>query len=374
MIGVFLRTTGYLIRAQARTPLFAVLFAVLLACSTVPLFMDASPVKAVVICDEDSSGLSRELAALINEKNAVSLRTAEAADLPHELSRLKSGVVEAVFVISRGYGERMTAGEYKDLVRLYLSPYSTSSKTFSDSVAAIVMSQWLGHAVNERALEALNSTAGQEAARLYRESGAEPILTLQVEGELHMPGLSDEPLRRAHNGLITLAVVSCFLLLCLPYGLGQERSALLDRFASRGWCAAGLVFAQPATIAPAAAVAAAIPCVALAVTSGALQGVGIWLMFVLYLAVWIGISALLVSAIRVSAVQLAFAVILAILNAILAFPAGLSQGFGPARALVAGHWFSSALQQGVIDTGLLALAASAIVACGAGLFASRIRQ
>jgi hypothetical protein len=97
-----------------------------------------------------------------------------------------------------------------------------------------------------------------------------------------------------------------------------------------------------------------------------------YLLFLFILFSWVGISTALNSLTRNPSVQLSFAAVLAILNAILSYPSGLLQSAGFVRFLLPGYWFTQAIGQGAAILPALPVVAVALGAVGVGILIANL--
>lgn len=352
----FWKTAYYLLRAQLRMPLFYLAVALLLAVPLTLLGMRHSPLPVAALYDADGSALSRQLAAQAQKSGAMQLDEIKADALDAALLKLRNGGLEAVFVIEAGYGQRLTGGDYAGAVKLYVSPYSTSAKTLSDILAAGVMAQWAQQEACAQA-ERLSPGAGADAARLYAQDG-QPILLLSVAGEAAL--VQGEDAGPAQNALFALSALSCLMLLCLP-GDAAPRRALLERFASRGQGAAGYLFARPVPWAVLPALAALPVAIRFAAQRG-MEGLLLYLCFLLYLVWLMGLCVVLDLLVPGPAARAPLAFTFAVANAMVSYPGGLLQGAGVFRYFFGGYWLAVSGW-----ASLPPLAALALGACLAGI-------
>ena len=360
----FFKTTWFLLRAQLRVPLFYAVCAAVLALTLALLGMRHSVLPEAALYDADGSALSRELVALAQQSDAMRLKQIEGGALDAALTQLRNGRLEAVFVIESGYGRKLAGGEYKDAMKLYISPYSTSAHTFSDILAADIMAQWTRQAAYAQA-EHASPGAGEDAARLYAQ-GERPILLLQAQGDAALVGAPDS--RAAHWAAYALSALSCLFILSLPSGSAAQRDALLERFQSRGQSVAGYLFARPAHWTLPSALAALPVAYRLAVQVGIGAGLAFYTGFLLYLVWLAGFAVTLDLLAPGPAARFSLIFALAAANATASYPSGLFIGAGAFRYLFGGYWLSLAPDNA---QALLPLLGLALAVCLTGFALSK---
>lgn len=90
----------------------------------------------VAFVDEDKSDYSKLLLDRLNEKEGFSIKVETSKQA---LEMLKGNEIEAIFVLKKGFEEKITSGESKEIIDLVKSPSSFSSDYIGEVVAGEVM-------------------------------------------------------------------------------------------------------------------------------------------------------------------------------------------------------------------------------------------
>lgn len=90
----------------------------------------------VAFVDEDNSGYSKTLLDRLNKKEGFTVKVTNSKEA---LDMLKGNEIEAVFVLKKGFQEKIIAGESKAVIDLVKSPSSFSSEYIGEVVAGEVM-------------------------------------------------------------------------------------------------------------------------------------------------------------------------------------------------------------------------------------------
>ena len=343
----FMHTLKYLMKAQMKTAGFYIMTVIALVGILVPLFTSASSPLTIAICDEDSSQMSRELIASAASHSELKLQQVNIEELPAQMQRVQNGSLEAVFVIPKGYEKNVQNGQYKKLVKLYLSPYSTSASTSSDVLASCIMSQWFNEAVKIKAQEILLKTDNENAN--FVPSGSNEVsqmIRLDVNGNTESDNTYGLPQKKANNALYILAVIACFQILCFSSGGKSDGQAILERLKSQGSGSAPYYFALAGCSALPMAILSVIPCIFLAANMELYHAFTAFAAFIAYLFIWAVWTSILNMISRGSYLKLTLASTLAIFNAILSFPGALTgvPAFLSLKSVFAGYWMISALK------------------------------
>jgi hypothetical protein len=330
--------------------IFAILFLIALGLALATHFdVSARENIPVGVIDEDQSALSAKLTEEAGKDTLFAIRGFDAKDRTGALNILSTGTLEALFIIPKGYGQKLESGVYKDSVSLYFSPYSTLGKTLSDAFGALVFRQYIQSEVVLRARGYAGEAAEKDAEALLGTTPLQNILRIETIGSGGVASGGN----KAHTGAYLLAMFAAFYILC-AISLPQNMSELSERM---------VFYKNSATVFSIAYVLAhALPflCAAfayacfLAFASGLGQAALFFASFALYIFC-LAMLLLLVEKFRPApAARIGIGVAFCLLNAVFAYPGGL---FAHAlRFIFPASLFMQAQQTPVFIFALLAFA------------------
>jgi hypothetical protein len=308
----FIRKT-FVIFTRSLLRQLALLFIASLLLSALPVFLQNRELRLNVgLVDEDRT---EESAALAGNAEQDALFSVSRYNSPLEaLNLVKSGSLEALFVIRRGYAAELSKGNYKGVIEAVYSPYSASVKTLSDAFGALVLRELMRKDAYARAAEKLPRLTAEEFGRVFEAAGGD-ILSLEVvPAGATAPPEQPAPLQLP---FYLLSLAAMFYMLC-AVKLPQNMPALLERIQKPG----GFLFAWFGVHTLPFLTASAVLSVCLAFTfPAALAGFPAFLLYLLALVGLLSASSLLPLS---DSARICLAAAFSLLNAVFAYPAGLA--------------------------------------------------
>jgi len=342
----------------------AVLFIAALALSSLPLFLHGGGMRiAVGLVDEDRTEASAALTGNAKKDALISItefkKTSDALDL------VKSGSLEALFVIRRDYAKNIAEGSYKGVIEAVYSPYSSSVKTLSDAFGVLVLRELMRQEAYARVKEKTPQFTAEEFARVFDTSGGADILSLEV-----IAGGQAAPVEQPDTlplPLYLLSLAALFYMLC-AVRLPQNMTALAERIKNPG----GFLFAYFGVHGLPFLAAALALCITFAFIVSLAAALMAFLAFVLYLVCIIGLLSASSKIPLSDSTRICLMAAFCLLNAVFAYPAGFAS-FSVLRFL-----FPAALLQGAVTGRFEYLIVSAayagiFLALGAG-FKTKAKQ
>jgi hypothetical protein len=146
------------------------------------------------------------------------------------LDDLKAGTLEAVFVVDKGFEEKIMSGEYEDTLTMYRSPYSSVAAIVAEGVGAEVMHLWLARysAIVAAEYDSVLETKVFDEVLAYM---VKPIMNIERIGEQGSL-LASNPLPSAAKKSVFLAASLCCLFMLLG-AVNAASSEFGQRLASR---------------------------------------------------------------------------------------------------------------------------------------------
>jgi len=248
---------------------------------------DAQRPVAIGWADYDNSKYSETLLDGVKQYPLLEVKQADEEEL---LGELRTGNLEAVFVLHEGFENSIRNGEYEDTMTMHKSAYSSVAGVISEGVSAKLMQIWLAEYSAEIARDyGADDTEVFEGIMTYMD---DPIMTIERKGELQDLESEDPLYDAAERSLNITAVICCLLMLISAAAFSdtdsfEQRLMSVNMSAESYRLALGIgdtVFLLPACIPAAAAFCA----------SGNIgRGEITLLLFALYLLSYGGAGALL---------------------------------------------------------------------------------
>lgn len=291
---LFLRTIKYRLKKNFITLKGLVLLLLTLAAAIMPLIgtlKHDSNQKPVLIgwVDNDNSEYSRQLLNGVEEYPLLSVKQTNETKL---IAELKTGKLEAVFVVNKGFEDIIKKGEYEDTLTMHKSAYSSVAGVISEGVVAKVMQIWLAEYSSSIARQYRDDEAAKNVFEGVLEYMVTPIMSIERKGVMQ-EYIAPSPLyESAQKSLYITAAISCLFMLINAAAFSGSNS-FEDRSSSNNFSMesyrmavgmADVVFLLPGCF-PAA--------IAFCIAGSTGRSAIILLMYVLYLLSYSGVGALL---------------------------------------------------------------------------------
>jgi len=197
---------------------------VALGVALAPILLAGTPSVPVCIYDLDNSPQSQSVIETIVTKS----EGIEIVDMDIESARkaLETGAVEVIFEIKQGFGEKLTNGEYEDLINMQLSKYSRGGRTISDAVAAAVMDEYSKCIAYNTVFE---HTGDAQLADTTANNARSSDLTLIIFSETGRTSAQKDT--GVNNSILYLSAIICAFGVCFS---SVNNSAVSQRLASEG--------------------------------------------------------------------------------------------------------------------------------------------
>ena len=220
---MYRKTFIYSLKYFFLTPLNTVLFLVALPVVLAPILLAQTPSVPVCLYDLDNSESSSNVVNIISENENIQLTD---MDISSAKRALETGSIEAIFELRPGFGEKISKGEYENLIYMQLSKYSRSGRTISDAVAAAVMQEYSKHIAYNTVLYETGDKSLAEQTVINAEKSDSVLIVLRETGKT--AAVKDNGSR---NSILYLSAVICAFALC--FGSGHN-SAVSQKLASMG--------------------------------------------------------------------------------------------------------------------------------------------
>ena len=289
---LFIHSLKYRLKQNLTAAGNLVMLALALAAAVYPLFIineqekQQQPVPIGWV-DQDNSFYSEKL---LESMTMLDLLEVKPGGMDQLIGELRTGKLEAVFVVNEGFEEKIMSGEYEDTLTMYKSPYSSVAAIISEGVGAEVMHLWLAQysAIVASEYDSALETKVFDEVMAYM---VKPIMNIERVGDKSSLEAAD-PLPVAAKKSVFLAAAICCLFMLLG-SVNAASSEFAQRLRSRNASLSSFSLAVSITDA-----VFFLPCVlpssVVFIITGDYAGAGVYiLMFALYLFAFGGIASAL---------------------------------------------------------------------------------
>jgi len=200
----------------------------------------AGSIKIAVV-DKDNTDLSRVLIERLSAKEGIDLKN---VDSEYALDLLKNNEVEEVFIIKRGFKDRIINGENEELIDVLKSPYSFSAEFAGEVVAGEVMRllsnsvavNWIADEYRKLGIEVDDNLEDEILKYAESQWEPEPLMTIRYqEMEGNMAKDMDRallPSSTAASVGVIIVFIMFYVLFCSGWLVEERISGTLKRLVS----------------------------------------------------------------------------------------------------------------------------------------------
>jgi hypothetical protein len=211
-LSLFGRTITYRLKTLCTSAYGIVFFALALIVALSPfigLIIPDAPIPIGWI-DEDNTAFSK---LLLKNVQALKVVWVIQEDENTLTANLKTGKLEGVFIIKKGFEKSIRQGDFEGTLKLLKSPYSTAAGVISESIGGEALRLWLNcRSANEA--RALGGSILYEM--VFEDTGKgtdEPILSIVRQNAMREADEVTPLLDAAYSSLYLLAALVCFFML-----------------------------------------------------------------------------------------------------------------------------------------------------------------